>query len=362
MNTDTQTTKTREPVSCGDVKVTTPNGIPNKGNTCYMNAAFQTIIDISSDIFISGEYNKKVSADENIKKFVSNFAHLSASVENIDGRWSKTHVNLYLQDIFNYLGGLDNFKRFIKYRQADSYEFLAEFIDLLSSYLRYKISIDISVNVDEKDLDKIDKIRLVYYNHLKLNLKYTSVFEERLRGYFRASITCGYEECKNRSEKFEPFLTLSLPIEGMDTLEECLENYVKPITLDENNQWYCDKCKRKSQAEKKLSIWNTGEYVIISYKRYSNIQIATIKDGRSIIAPFQNLDLSPYVEDNNSNENKYSLCSVTVHSGNMNSGHYVIARKMKNNWFVFNDSTVIPVKESEISTSTAYYLVYKRQV
>jgi ubiquitin C-terminal hydrolase len=132
--------------------------------------------------------------------------------------------------------------------------------------------------------------------------------------------------------------------------------------LDENNQWYCDKCKRKSQAEKKLSIWNTGEYVIISYKRYSNIQIATIKDGRSIIAPFQNLDLSPYVEDNNSNENKYSLCSVTVHSGNMNSGHYVIARKMKNNWFVFNDSTVIPVKESEISTSTAYYLVYKRQV
>ena len=146
----------------------------------------------------------------------------------------------------------------------------------------------------------------------------------------------------------------------MDTLEECLEHYVKPIKLDEKNQWYCDKCKRKSQAEKKLSIWNTGEYVIISYKRYSNIQIATVKDGRLIIAPF-NLDLSPYVEDN-SNKNTYSLCSVTVHSGNMNNGHYVIARKIKNNWFIFNDSTVINVNESEINISAAYYLVYKRQV
>ena len=360
MNTDTQTTKTREPVPCNDVKIITPNGLPNKGNTCYINTALQTIIDILSDIFTSGKYNINTSANENIVDFVYNFAFLTASVENNDGRWTKLHVNLYLQNIFNYLEGLDNFKRFIKFHQADSYEFLAELIDLLSSYLQYKVKIDISINVDEKELDEFDKVRLIYYKHVKENLKNTSIFEERLRGYFRASITCGYGECNNRSEKFEPFLTLSLPIEGMDTLEECLEHYVKPIKLDEKNQWYCDKCKRKSQAEKKLSIWNTGEYVIISYKRYSNIQIATVKDGRLIIAPF-NLDLSPYVEDN-SNKNTYSLCSVTVHSGNMNNGHYVIARKIKNNWFIFNDSTVINVNESEINISAAYYLVYKRQV
>ena len=365
MDSNTQKTVTPTTVELSDtfipVKVISPNGLLNRGNTCYINTALQTIIDISSDIFISGEYNQKVQSNENISKFLFNFSHLVASVENIDGRWSKNHVNLYLQNFLTYLGDLDNFKRFIKFRQADSYEFLTELIDLLSTYLRYHITINIKIDVDEKDLDEKDKTRLIYCNHLKTTLKYTSVFEERLRGYFRASITCGYEECKNRSEKFEPFLTLSFPIEGMNTLEECLENYVKPITLDEKNQWYCDKCKRKSQAEKKLSIWNTGEYIIISYKRYLNIQIATIKDGHSIIAPFKNLDLSPYVEDNKPDENNYSLCSITVHSGNMNDGHYVIARKIKNDWFIFNDNTVILVKESNINISSAYYLVYKRQ-
>ena len=337
------------------------NGLPNKGNTCYLNTAIQTIVQIFSDFFIKGEYYKKLSSDEKVIDFMSDFAHLIASVQNVNNKWSKLHVNQYLDNVIQYLFEMNDFKRFIKYHQADSYEFLAQLIALLSQYLNYKISIEINIKVDEKKLNSKDRTRLVFYRFLKKTLKSTSIIDEKLRSYFRASITCAYSDCDYVSERFEPFLTLSLPIKNMNTLEECLANYIAPITLDENNMWYCEKCKRKSQAEKKMSIWSTSDYLIISYKRYVNLMITSVKDDRSIKAPFRGLDMSHYTEDNKPYENIYDLCAVTVHSGNMNNGHYIIARKIGEEWVVFNDSTVIPVKESDINNEVAYYLVYKRR-
>lgn len=344
-----------------NTEIILPNGLPNRGNTCYFNAALQTLCCILEDIFISGEYNKKLPDDENIKNFMFHLAHLIASIENNGGKWSKKHINIHLNYVFSYIGKLDNFKRFIRYSQADSAEFLTELIDILSTYMRYEISIDITLRVKEKHLDEMDKKRLSFYNTLKKQTKYTSIVEERIQGYYRASIKCNYEDCDNVSEKFEPFLNLQLPIDGMNTLEECISDYIKPIQLDGDNQWLCDKCNRKSQAIKKLSIWKTGKYIIILLKRYLNIQISTIKDGRSIISPVELLDLSPYIEDNTHTENLYSLCSVTFHSGNLNKGHYLNVRNTNNKWIIFNDDNVEPIDKSNINTSSGYYLVYKRK-
>jgi len=338
-----------------------PYGLQNKGNTCYINTALQTIIQIFGEFFISGEYYNNLSSDEKVIDFMSNFAHLVASVQNDDGRWSIKHVNLYLNNVIEYLSGVTGFQNFIKYHQDDSYGFLSQMLDLFSNYLSYKILIEIDVKVDEDELDEKDRTRFNFYSFLKKSMKKTSIIDEKLRGYFRASITCSHPNCNYRSERFDPFLTLSLPINGKNTLYECLSEYVKPITLDENNMWYCEKCKRKSQAEKKLSIWSTSEYLIIAYKRYVNITIASIKDDSHIESPFENLDLSPYVEDNRSNENIYDLDSFTVHSGNLNNGHYVTSRKIDGQWVTFNDSTVIHVNEGDINNCSAYYLVYKRR-
>ena len=325
-----------------------------------MNTAFQTIVHIFGDFFIKGEYSKKISKNEEIIEFLKNFAHFIASIKNNNGKWKNDHVSFYLKNVINYLSGLKDFKRFIKYVQSDSYEFLISILDILSEYLKYKISIEINVNVEEKNLDKKDKTKLIFYRYLQNELKYTSIFDNKLRGYFRASLKCSYENCNYSSEQFEPFITLSLPIDNNDTLEKCLEEYVKPYTLDYKNQWMCNKCKRKSQAVKKLSIWNTSEYIIISYKRYTSFLNTPLKNNKNIIAPFTNLDMSPYIEDSNINGNIYNLCAVTFHKGNINNGHYIIARKIENYWLVFNDDIVIPIKESDIDIRSAYYLVYKR--
>ena len=73
------------------------------------------------------------------------------------------------------------------------------------------------------------------------------------------------------------------------------------------------------------------------------------------------LDISPYVDNNDTDKNIYDLSSVTIHLGDINSGHYVVARKMKDTWRIFDDSRVIPIKENNIDIGNAYYLVYKRR-
>ena len=92
-----------------------------------------------------------------------------------------------------------------------------------------------------------------------------------------------------------------------------------------------------------------------------NFVTTTLKDNRSIVTPFEKLNMKPYVENNLENENIYNLCANTVHSGGLTNGHYIAARKINNSWKVFNDNSVIPVLEKDINTSSAYYLVYKRE-
>lgn len=346
-----------------------PFGIPNLGNTCYLNCAMQVVVHVFGDFFSKGNYSKKIKDGNKNKEFLIVFAHFVASVQNKNNRWSQRHVDRYLKATLVYLSKLDEFKTFIRGEQADSYEFLSQLLDLLSTSLQYPVSVEIDVKIEEEKLDEEDRTKLVFYRYLKDNLKTTSKIDEKLKGYFKTTITCGHDDCNYKSEKFESFLTLSLTIkekfeENLEkediTLEDCLEEYIKPITLDEDNMWYCEQCKRKSCATKKMSIWKTAEYFIVSFKRYVFTGNGFSKDNTKIISPFDALDMSRFVEGENEGNCVYDLTSFTVHSGRINGGHYVNARKVDGQWIICNDSSIIPVDVDDINNHSSYYLVYKK--
>jgi uncharacterized UBP type Zn finger protein len=54
----------------------------------------------------------------------------------------------------------------------------------------------------------------------------------------------------------------------------------------------------------------------------------------------------------------YHLSSVIVHKGQMDTGHYVNYTREGNEWFLFDDSKVTMVNESEVLKAEAYILVY----
>ena len=54
----------------------------------------------------------------------------------------------------------------------------------------------------------------------------------------------------------------------------------------------------------------------------------------------------------------YHLSAVIVHKGEINSGHYINYAREGSDWFLFDDSKVVLVSESEVLKSEAYLLLY----
>lgn len=55
---------------------------------------------------------------------------------------------------------------------------------------------------------------------------------------------------------------------------------------------------------------------------------------------------------------KYELSSVIVHKGDVNTGHYVNYAREGREWFLFDDSKVTMVDESDVLSAEAYLLLY----
>lgn len=51
-------------------------------------------------------------------------------------------------------------------------------------------------------------------------------------------------------------------------LYDCLKAFKQQETLDEDNMWYCNKCKEFVQATKTLELFKLPRIMIISLKRF----------------------------------------------------------------------------------------------
>jgi hypothetical protein len=52
------------------------------------------------------------------------------------------------------------------------------------------------------------------------------------------------------------------------TINDCFDEFKKPEILDQDNMWYCNKCKTHVQATKKIEIYKAPPIFIISLKRF----------------------------------------------------------------------------------------------
>ena len=57
--------------------------------------------------------------------------------------------------------------------------------------------------------------------------------------------------------------------DGPILLERCLGMMLEEEVLEEDNSWYCNKCKQHKQATKKLDLWNLPDILILHLKRFS---------------------------------------------------------------------------------------------
>ena len=145
-------------------------------------------------------------------------------------------------------------------------------------------------------------------------------------------------------------------------LKDCLDLFISNENIQEDDSWYCKKCKQLQKSKQKLEIYKPPNYLIILLKRYNFEQNSknTFSGGKNntyVAYPTDNLDIKEYIVGPEKDKAVYDLYGVIQHFGTLNQGHYTAICKNDGNWVLYNDSVIDIIKNPV--TKNAYVLFYK---
>ncbi|VEU40165.1 unnamed protein product [Pseudo-nitzschia multistriata] len=164
------------------------------------------------------------------------------------------------------------------------------------------------------------------------------------------------------------------------TLDQCFHSFSRPERLDRNNMWYCSRCKDHVQALKTMKLWRLPNILVVHLKRFE-FKHALRRDKLTTYVdfPLAGLDMNAHCARSNTTTDKndfansyvpadYDLFAVVNHYGRLGFGHYTSFAMqwdetgISKEWNAFDDSSVHPVEPSEVQSSAAYILFYRRRV
>lgn len=168
-------------------------------------------------------------------------------------------------------------------------------------------------------------------------------------------------ECGNKSERLDNFRELQLSFPNnteKQSVQSLLEYYVQPEKLCGDNQYHCDKCNRLTDGERITHIYEPPPRLILTLKHF---RYDPASQQRTKLLQSVKLD-----EHLNLDNVKYELYAVVVHWGSsVDSGHYYTFAKDDQEWYKFNDCSVIKTTSADLCKlrppETPYILFYGRQ-
>ncbi|KAF8564396.1 hypothetical protein P879_09545 [Paragonimus westermani] len=126
-------------------------------------------------------------------------------------------------------------------------------------------------------------------------LKREPFFQAIYQGIFLDSKFC--DECEHRYDREEVFSAINLAIKTHD-LHEALNQFVRGEVLDGENAYYCERCRVKRRAVKRLSVHTLPPVLCLNLKRFDfdwNRQVP-VKFSDHFTFPRQ-LDMGPFMAD-----------------------------------------------------------------
>ncbi|EGG09841.1 uncharacterized protein MELLADRAFT_42507 [Melampsora larici-populina 98AG31] len=170
-----------------------------------------------------------------------------------------------------------------------------------------------------------------------------------------------YLKCINvdyESSREESFLDIQLDIKDLQgrpfkNLQESFEAYVTPEMMDGDNKYHAGDDFGLQDAKKGTIFMEFPPVLHLHLKRFEydfqrDLQVK-INDRHEF--PLQ-LDLAPYLDDSADKTNnwRYRLHGVLVHSGDVHGGHYFVLIKPhpESKWYKFDDDRVTPVTDKEV--------------
>ncbi|KAL7511818.1 hypothetical protein ACHAXN_008748 [Cyclotella atomus] len=358
-----------------------PRGMVNLGNTCFLNATLQCLLympsfchSITSLPATCYETNNggKHARGQKITMILRNLSRMAHGIIALENNEQPRSGAIAPKTIVNAItsaktGG----HRFRPGRQEDAHELLVHLLDAMHEGELFAAGINPHSSGwrDRLPIPRLDETTFVH-----------RIFG----GYFRSQLRC---KCGYKSNTYDPFLDLALEVskKHITSIETAFREFTRKETLDSDNRWKCDGCKKHVCPTKHLSVFRPPLSLCIHLKRFdfgaagfgrggwgegyghrhgkglSMMGGGGSKINKSIEFPSQlNLPLS----DNRVCE--YKLTGIIVHVGNSaTSGHYTAFVKKPGDfktWYHMDDSFVEVVSEKTVlKQRDAYVLFYSRK-
>lgn len=327
-------------------------GLMNLGNTCFINSTLQCL-----------------SHTPELHDILSNTQVINENIESILMKeWIELRNLMWSQNCTispkKFLMTLQNTARtknkdvFTGYAQND----LPEFILFLMECFQNAIKRDVEMNISGMMKNKTDEVAKSAYTTMKL--MYEKDYSEIISTFF--GIHVSEIRCPKTNDLIhfitEPYFMVDLPIpkKHNPSLIDCFDLYTSIEHLDGENMWYNEKTKEKQKVNRKISFFSLPSILIIDLKRFEN---TLRKNNTKIDFPFEDLDLSSYINGYHKDKFKYDLYGICNHMGSTQGGHYTsMIRSQSNTWYHFNDNQISIIKDiSMICKENVYCLFYRKK-
>ncbi|CAM0913124.1 unnamed protein product [Alopecurus aequalis] len=303
-------------------------GLQNLGNTCYLNSVLQclTYTEPFAAYLQSGRHKSSCRT--------AGFCALCALQNHVKTALQSTGKIVTPSQIVKNLRCIS--RSFRNSRQEDAHELM---VNLLESM--HKCCLPSGVPSESASAYEKSLVHKIFGGRLRSQVKCT--------------------RCSHCSNKFDPFLDLSLDIGKATTLVGALRNFTEDELLDGGKKQYqCERCRQKVEAKKRFTIDSAPNVLTVHLKRFSPFNPRDKIDKKVDFQPV--LDLKPFVSDPKGADYKYSLYGVLVHAGwSTQSGHYYCyVRTSSGMWHNLDDNQVRQVREADVLKQKAYMLFYVR--
>ena len=221
------------------------------GNTCYLNSTLQCLAHVppfcQTLVAIKVDKMKRRKDGQLYKgqRVTSYLSKLFRQAHGLNGTAKQGALApreiVSALPMIGQIGGKGGYQ-FRPGRQEDAHEFLVHLLDAMHD--------------GELRASGINQHASGWRDRLPVTRLDETTFMHRIfGGYFRSQVRC--PKCSYRSNTYDPFLDLSLEIskKSSNSVIQALQQFTRKETLDSDNKWRCDGCKKYVCPSKQLTVF-----------------------------------------------------------------------------------------------------------